>query len=630
MGDTEKKSRLASSISSESVKVVAESIGIGGISEEAQQYLSDDVTYRLKQIVQESIKFMEHGRRGRLTTADFDNALRLRGFEPVYGFHAKDYVPFRHASGGGREIHFTEEKEIDLQEMVNSSLPKVPIDVSVRAHWLSIEGEQPAIPENPPPVSKDLQKLESLDPIVKASINKPKPKVANEPGKGGGRAKSKVQEKVRLKEMTMHELSIEQQLYYREITEACVGSDETRRLEALHSLAVDPGLYQMLARLSNFISEGVRINVVQNNLALLIYLMRMAKSLMENPALYLEKYLHDLIPALMSCIISKQLCLRPDIDNHWALRDFAARLVCQLCRSFSTNTNNVQARITNTLGQVLQNESAPLSTHYGAIVGLGEFGADVVRAFVVPCMRNEADRLSCILENALGTSIGLVTNTDRTSAEHVKQALLKILPPALKAVRPAPDVADEYRADFGYLGPALHAAVSKLRQAAAASSSAVVTASLSSPFVAMTPKPLMQISQQQQQQRPQFLLHSSSSSAQHIRPIGGGSRLPFSNQLSAPAPASAPAQKVVYVTPRSNVSLYQPGVGQSALIQAVQPNIIKVGPSYSSSSSTVPSNVQKIVVVASTPVVQAKPAHDIGVKSVFGMQKDTDDGDGDL
>ena len=42
--------------------------------------------------------------------------------------------------------------------------------------------------------------------------------------------------------------------------------------------------------------------------------------------------LHDLVPAIATCVLSKQLCLRPDVDNHWALRDFAARQMAQLCR----------------------------------------------------------------------------------------------------------------------------------------------------------------------------------------------------------------------------------------------------------------------------------------------------------
>lgn len=36
-------------------------------------------------------------------------------------------------------------------------------------------------------------------------------------------------ETVQIKQLATHELSVEQQLYYKEITEACVGSDEARR-----------------------------------------------------------------------------------------------------------------------------------------------------------------------------------------------------------------------------------------------------------------------------------------------------------------------------------------------------------------------------------------------------------------
>lgn len=53
--------------------------------------------------------------------------------------------------------------------------------------------------------------------------------------------KFKNAETVHVKQLATHELSVEQQLYYKEITEACVGSDEPRRTEALQSLSYDPG-----------------------------------------------------------------------------------------------------------------------------------------------------------------------------------------------------------------------------------------------------------------------------------------------------------------------------------------------------------------------------------------------------
>lgn len=87
---------------------------------------------------------------------------------------------------------------------------------------------------------------------------------------------------------------MEQQIYFKEITEACVGSDEQKRTEALNSLSTDPGLHQLLPRFIIFISEGVRLNITQFNMAILIYLMRIAKSLIDNKSIYLEKYVREI------------------------------------------------------------------------------------------------------------------------------------------------------------------------------------------------------------------------------------------------------------------------------------------------------------------------------------------------
>jgi len=75
------------------------------------------------------------------------------------------------------------------------------------AHWLSIDGDQPSVPENPGQVSRDLQRLESHDASVKTALSRPTAhKVA---GDLSHRTKTKgPAEKVRLKDLTTHELSI--------------------------------------------------------------------------------------------------------------------------------------------------------------------------------------------------------------------------------------------------------------------------------------------------------------------------------------------------------------------------------------------------------------------------------------
>ena len=122
MADGEKKeNQIGNGISNESVKLIAESIGIHGMPEEALQQMADDVSYRLRMLVQDSKKFMTHGKRKRLSTFDVEHALKVRAYEPLYGFHSEESIPFRHASGGGRDVHFTEENEIDLQVCEYSS-----------------------------------------------------------------------------------------------------------------------------------------------------------------------------------------------------------------------------------------------------------------------------------------------------------------------------------------------------------------------------------------------------------------------------------------------------------------------------------------------------------------------------
>ncbi|XP_057371270.1 transcription initiation factor TFIID subunit 6-like isoform X2 [Daphnia carinata] len=552
----------------ESMKMMAESVGVAGLSDSAAKELADEINFRLKTVIQDATKFMHHGKRKKLSTMDIDHALKIKNIEPLYGFANADHIPFRFASGGGRELHFLEDKEIDIAEIIGGPLPKLPLDVALRAHWLSIDGIQPAVPENPPSLSKDQQRLESSDPVSKLA------KIGDKTQKKSTTLtaiKKPKTETVQVKQLTAHELSVEQQLYYKEITEACVGSDEARRAEAFQSLASDPGLHQMLPRLCTFIAEGVRVNVVQNNLAPLIYLMRMVKALLSNQTLYLEKYLHELVPAVTSCMVSKQLCLRPEVDNHWALRDFSSRLIAQICKNYHTTTNNCQTRVTRLFCRALANDKMPLASFYGALVGLSELGTEVIKAFIIPKIRAIGERIELYLDGS-GQA-----NADRIAASHIKQLTIKVMVPILKVTRQPPDNVDDYRQEFGYLGPALHGAVNRAR-------SQTTTTTASSGVISSGAAGSLGLSAG----RGTIVMGGATGSATTSR-----------NQTSAVANAASNPTKYMFVTSRPSTPV------QATAPQTTQVVKLVSGAGQANKQTVMTTNQPKYVMVNSSQIVRA-------------------------
>lgn len=397
------------SLHSHTIKVMAESIGISNLSDQVCEELANETTNLLKEIFRCATKFMMRCKRRKMSTADIDRALMMNNIEPLYGFSTKEFIPFRFTSGGGREICFNEDKEVELNDVINAISAKLPLEIVVKAHWLAIEGVQPAVPENPV--------LSKNEDIHRAHLNE----------KHAEMAKLRHTEIMNVRSMSTHDISVEQQFYFKEVTEGAVGSDENKRMEALNSLSSDTGLQPLVPRLIVFVAEGVKCNIPQHNLALLIYLMRMTKALCENPALSLEKCLHELLPSILSCILGEQLCARPEVDNHWALREFAARVLVQVCKQYSNEVNQLQSRLITLLANCWKNETSTFSTLFGALYSLAEFGNDTIKNIIMERLPTESERLRSTLENESPLAAGISVPSDRVGAEHLKNLIVKVL-----------------------------------------------------------------------------------------------------------------------------------------------------------------------------------------------------------
>lgn len=342
----------------ETIEVIAQSVGIATLPADVSAALAPDVEYRLREIMQEAIKCMRHAKRTVLTADDVDSALSLRNVEPVYGFASGDPLRFKRAVGH-KDLFYIDDREVDFKEIIEAPLPKAPLDTAVVAHWLAIEGVQPAIPENPP-----------IDVILAPTESK-----RTEHVKDDGLP-------VDIKLPVKHILSRELQMYFDKIAELTMSRSNTSVFrEALVSLSKDSGLHPLVPYFSYFIADEVTRSLA--DLPVLFALMRVVQSLLRNPHVHIEPYLHQLMPPMITCIVAKRLGHRLS-DNHWELRDFSANLVASVCRRYGHVYHNLQIRLTKTLIHAFLDPHKALTQHYGAVQGISALGPSAIRLLLLP------------------------------------------------------------------------------------------------------------------------------------------------------------------------------------------------------------------------------------------------------
>lgn len=243
-----------------------------------------------------------------------------------------------------------------------------------------------------------------------------------------------------------HQLSAEEQMFFMKITEGIFGYNEQVRNETLKLLTTDYSVRYLAPYLTEFIKQSIHLNLVCSDLTLLIYSVRMSKNLISNPHVNVKLFLHDLIPAILSCALSKRIS-KYYYDNHWTLRDFSTYVIATICHVYGNEMNRIKQRVVNIYLQPIYNHSMSLTSLYGGLKGLSSLGEEIIKIYIIPNLYMLGKRVYKILENKTYKS---EDKQGILEAQHVCDMVVNAVSPILMKSQPLDKT--HLMREFGYFG----------------------------------------------------------------------------------------------------------------------------------------------------------------------------------
>jgi transcription initiation factor TFIID subunit 6 len=293
-------------------------------------------------------------------------------------------------------VFFVEDEEIDFDRVLREDKIALPKGVSWTAHWLAVEGVQPLIPENPPAIPRDADDSALKDSdatkvngtgtavnTVNGTTALPLGPTGNLPG---GQKPTTQRPNQQNQPLVKQVLSRELQLYYARLTGALLppSSDFSKRTGALASLRNDAGLQALLPYLVRWLGEGV-VGVLKNGSQessegrVLEILLDVVAAILDNTTLFVEPYLHQILPPILSILLHSSL---PQ-SHATQLRTTASQTLSKLLTQHSTTYPSLSHRIMKTLLLALISPGKSNGTREGAIRGLAGVGKEAIRKGLV-------------------------------------------------------------------------------------------------------------------------------------------------------------------------------------------------------------------------------------------------------
>lgn len=399
----------------DTVKDVAESLGISNINDDVLRSLAMDVEYRILEIVEQAVKFKRHSKRSTLTTNDVSRALRVLNVEPLYGYEngsaREEEVKFNKVeSSNGQTLYYLEDEEVDFEKLINEPLPEVPRLPTFTAHWLAVEGIQPAIPQNPNinelrlsqvPLQRGAIVTALNETSVQTSVQADTADEAQTNGSSSGGTHIKPGNATEAKPLVKHVLSKELQIYFEKVAEALTSKEQDlnsqrMRAAALTSLKSDTGLHQLVPYFIQFIAEQITHHL--EDLELLTTMLEMIYSLLSNQSVFLDPYIHSLMPSILTLLLAKRLggngssnvggeketdeTRKEFLEKTNAVRDFASSLLDHVLNKFPKVYKSLKPRVTRTLLKTFLDTNRSFGTYYGCIKGVSVLGNETIRFFL--------------------------------------------------------------------------------------------------------------------------------------------------------------------------------------------------------------------------------------------------------
>ena len=123
--------------------------------------------------------------------------------------------------------------------------------------------------------------------------------------------------------------------------------------------------------------------------------MQLASAMLDNKSLYLDPYITNLVPPILTCLIGRHLGSSPaGLLSTYSLRQLAASLVGLIAKRYAKSSHTLRSRLARTCLQAFLDPMRPLGANYGGIVGLKSMGgAELARKLFVPNLREYGDYL---------------------------------------------------------------------------------------------------------------------------------------------------------------------------------------------------------------------------------------------